>query len=436
MDMRTTWLIDILEANRRGERKGIYAVESQNPTVQEVYLRQALADGSPALFEVSAEILDPHGQSGKILPEDFIGKVKQIAVKIGFPLDRLFFGVNGLSPSLWHGESVESALKKTRAFISDIVSLGFNKLGIHAGIHLKGDPADQLLPREVIIAREAALYQAAELAAAGLPDEEKPLYVIDVHPGQGMIEGKKDMVRKEDVENTVDRFALTAAAAGLPEIKERLLAARVFLGPGYDSEKVIPFDSSLLKKLSGCVYGYKPVIFEALQTDFQPQMVLDQLVDNHFALLSVGPELTYTMREALFSLAIMENETMIGKPGVYLSNFIIELDRAMQSAPQHWQKYYTGNGFEQLVARKYSLYDRSRFYWEDKEVRKTKKRLFDNLMEYPVPLTVLRQFMPYQYERVAAGELENKPDALVMDAVRRALCRYSCACGWMENSCD
>jgi D-tagatose-1,6-bisphosphate aldolase subunit GatZ/KbaZ len=434
--MRTSWLIDIMKANCRGERKGIYAVESQNSTVIEAYLRQALADGSPALFEISAELLDPHRQSGKILPDDFIAKVKRNVLKIGFPRDRLFFGVNDLSPSLWKDESVETALKKTCAFISDLVSLGFNKLGIHAGVRLKGDPADKLLPQEVIIAREAVLYQAAEQAAAALPDEEKPLYVIDVHPGQGMTEDQKNMVCKEDVEIAAERFDRAAAAAGPPEMKERFLVVRIFLSPGYNSEKVIPFDSSLLKELGECVHERKLVVLWARQADFQSQMVLDQLVDNHFAFLSVGPELTYTMREALFSMAMMENETMIGKPGVYLSNFIIELDRAMQSAPRHWQKYYTGNGFEQLIARKYSLYDRSRFYWEDKEVRKMKKRLFDNLIEYPVPLTVLRQFMPCQYERVAAGELENKPDALVMDAVRRALRRYSRACGWMENNHD
>jgi len=434
--MRTSWLIDIMEANRGGERKGIYAVESQNPTVQEAYLRQALGDGSPALFEICAEMLDLHGQSGKILPDDFIANVKRSAGKTGFPRDRLFFGVNDLSPSLWKDESIESALKKTRAFISALISLGFNKLGIHAAIPLKGDLADQQLSQEVIIAREAALYQAAEGAAAALPDEEKPLYVIDLHPGQGMTEDQDNMAHKEDVKIAIDRFAETAVAAGLPEMRERLLAVRIILGAGYNSEKVIPFGSSLLKELGGCVYGDKPVLLEALRTDFQPQMILDQLVDNHFAILSVGPELTYTMREVLFSMAMMENETMLGKPGVYLSNFIIELDRAMQSAPQHWEKYYSGNGFEQMIARKYSLYDRSRFYWEDKNVRKMKKRLFDNLIKYPIPLTVMRQFMPRQYERVAAGELENKPDALVMDAVRHALCRYSRACGWMENTCD
>jgi len=434
--MRTSWLIDIMGTNRRGERKGIYAVTSRNSTVQEVYLQQALADGSPALFEISVDMTGSPGKNGKILPYDFIAKVKQIVVKVGFPPDRLFFGINGLNPSLWQGESVEHTLKKTGAFISDLVGLGFNILGIHAGISLKGDPVDQLLPQKVIIAREAALYQAAERAAAAVPDEKKPLYVIDIHPGQGMTEYQKKVVRKEDVEIAVDRFSQTAAAAGLPEIKERLLAVRISLGPGYNGEKVIPFDSSLLKELGGCTYNSKGMMLEALQTDFQSRDMLDRLVNNHFALLSVGPELTYTLREALFSLAMMENETMIGKPGVYLSNFIIELDRAMQSAPQHWQKYYTGNGFEQLIARKYSLYDRSRFFWEDKNVRKMKKRLYDNMVKYPVPLTVLRQFMPRQYERVTAGKIENKPDALVMDAVRCALRRYSCACGWSENPHD
>ena len=434
--MRTSLLIDIMEANCRGERKGIYAVGSHNSTILEVCFQQALVDGSPVLLEISANMLVLPGQSGKTSPADFINRIKHIAAEAEFPQDRLFFGVNDLSPSLWQDESDESALNKTCELISDIVDLGINKMGIHAGELLKGDPVGETLAQEIIIARETVLYQAAERAAVKLPGEKKPLYVIGVHPRQGTKEDQMNIVRKEDVEIAVDQFAQTAEAAGLPEIKERLLAVRIFLGNGYDSESVIPFDSSLLKELGGCVCGDRSVVLEALQTDFQSQTVLNQLVGNHFAFLSVGLELTYTMREALFSLALMENETMIGKPGVYLSNFIIELDRAMQSAPHHWQEYYTGNGFEQLVARKYSFYDRSRFFLENKDVRKMRKRLYDNLTANPVPLTVLRQFMPRQYERVTAGELENKPKALVMDAIRYALHRYSRACGWTEINHD
>jgi len=436
--MRTSCLIDIMEANGRGERKGIYIVKSHNPTVREACFRQALADGSPVLIEISANILGLPGQSGKTSPGDFIEKIKLTAVKMGFPKERLFFGVNDLSPSLWQDETDERALKKVCVFISDLVSLGFNKLCIHAGNSLKGDPVDAPLAQEIIIARETALYQAAEGAAADLPDEEKPLYVINAHPGQeaGSVGYQRRVVNRKDIEDAVDRFTQIAAAAGLPEMKKRLLAVRVFLGFGYDGEKVIPFDLSLIKEMGGCEHEGHPVVLEIQRTDFQSQTVLNQLVDNHFAFLSVSLELTYTMREALFSLAMMENETMLGKPGVYLSNYIIELDRAMQSAPHHWQEYYTGNGFEQLVARKYNFYDRSRFFLENKDVRKMRKRLYDNLTANPVPLTVLRQFMPRQYERVAAGELANEPKALVMDAVRYALRRYSRACGWTEINHD
>ena len=436
--MRTSLLIDIMKANCRGERKGIYTVESHNSTVMEAYFRQALVDGSPVILEISANMLCLPGQSGKISPADIIKRVKHAAVETGFPRDRLFLGVNDLGPSLWEDESDEYALKKACVFISDLVGLGFNKIGIHAGVRLKGDQVDEPLAQEIIIARETALYQAAEGAAADLPDEEKPLYVIDAYPGQeaGRVEDQRLVVSRKDVEDAVDRFAQIAAAAGLSEMKKRLLAVRIFLGSGYDSENVIPFDSSLIKEMGGCEHGGHPVALEIQQTDFQSQTVLNQLVDNHFVFLSVGLELTYTIREALFSLAMMENETMLGKPGVYLSNYIVELDRAMQSAPCHWQNYYTGNGFEQLVARKYSFYDRSRFFLEDKEVRKLKKRLYENITANPVPLTVLRQFMPRQCERVAAGELENKPKALVMDAVRYALHRYSRACGWTEIKYD
>ncbi len=53
--MRTSWLIDIIEANRGGERKGIYAVESQNSTVQEAYLQQALADSRQNFWKTNTD---------------------------------------------------------------------------------------------------------------------------------------------------------------------------------------------------------------------------------------------------------------------------------------------------------------------------------------------------------------------------------------------
>ena len=88
-------------------------MESQNLTVQEAYLRQALADSSPALFEICADMMDPHGQSRKMLPVEFFANVRRSVGKTGFPRDRLFTGINNINPSLGKDESVESALKNT-----------------------------------------------------------------------------------------------------------------------------------------------------------------------------------------------------------------------------------------------------------------------------------------------------------------------------------
>ena len=48
--------------------------------------------------------------------------------------------------------------------------------------------------------------------------------------------------------------------------------------------------------------------YEAHSTDYQTQEALHALVRNHFAILKVGPGLTFAYREAVFALAMMENE--------------------------------------------------------------------------------------------------------------------------------
>ena len=50
--MNNTALIDIAQANRRGEKKGILSVDSNHASVIEAYLLQALDDGLPASHAV------------------------------------------------------------------------------------------------------------------------------------------------------------------------------------------------------------------------------------------------------------------------------------------------------------------------------------------------------------------------------------------------
>ncbi len=49
------------------------------------------------------------------------------------------------------------------------------------------------------------------------------------------------------------------------------------------------------------------IIYEAHSTDYQDIQSLKELISDHFAILKVGPQLTFAMREALFALSHIED---------------------------------------------------------------------------------------------------------------------------------
>ena len=73
----------------------------------------------------------------------------------------------------------------------------------------------------------------------------------------------------------------------------------------------------------------------------------------------MGPGLTFAYREALFALALIEDELL----GDAASGVRDVLERAMRAAPRDWQPFYSDDPEEPAYARKYSRSDRSRYYW-------------------------------------------------------------------------
>ena len=61
----------------------------------------------------------------------------------------------------------------------------------------------------------------------------------------------------------------------------------------------------LAADLSAFIEG-TDMVYEAHSTDYQTADALRQMVTDHFAILKVGPALTYAYREAVFALAMME----------------------------------------------------------------------------------------------------------------------------------
>lgn len=135
--------------------------------------------------------------------------------------------------------------------------------------------------------------------------------------------------------------------------------------------------------------------------------------------------MTFALREALFALAAAEDELI---PEDERSDLLAVMERRMLAEPGRWKEYYPGDPEEQRLLRRYSYSDRVRYYWPDPEIQAAQKRLLSNLSASGIPLPLLSQLLPIQYERVRSGELANEPEALVLDRIRDALKDYEFAC--------
>ena len=94
---------------------------------------------------------------------------------------------------------------------------------------------------------------------------------------------------------------------------------------------------------------------EAHSSDYQKPEAYVELIRDGFAILKVGPALTFALREALYSLAAMERELV---PEEKRSLLVETMEATMLAHPKDWQKYYHGSEEEQRLLRTYSYSDR------------------------------------------------------------------------------
>jgi len=206
------------------------------------------------------------------------------------------------------------------------------------------------------------------------------------------------------------------------------VAARRGFQPGveFDHHQVIDFEPSKVGALSALIEGYPHLVYEAHSTDYQTAGHLSELVRGHFALLKVGPALTFAMREALWSLDGLERELLGEGRASRLRETVLSV---MSANPSYWKRYYSGSGSQLRLDCQYSLSDRLRYYWPDPAVAGALDSLMTNLQQTPPPLTLLSQYLPAQYEAVRLGLLTVEPRALVMHHVEAVLRQYAAACG-------
>ena len=321
-------------------------------------------------------------------------------------------------------------MQKSEDLVREYVQAGYVKIHLDASMKCADDNPVRPLHKSVSARRAVTMAAVAEQTYQEMGGSgAAPRYVIGTEvPVPGGVEESDEQLVVTTVQDVQEMIEITKDAfveEGLELAWERVIAVVVQPGVDYGDASIIPYDRDQAAELSRFIEGYPNLVYEAHSTDYQTHQALKELVEDHFAILKVGPALTFAFREAVFALAMMEDALLTGARAKVSSNLQEVLDGAMMENPLHWEKYYAGDDEELKFARKFSFSDRSRYYWPDPAVEASLKTLLVNMGNQPLPASLVSQFLPMQYERIRSGELKSTPHDLIMDKIYFVLDSYS-----------
>ena len=284
------------------EPPGITSVCSAHPLVVEAALRQAAADGTAVLIEATCNQVNHEGGYTGLTPVAFRDQVHDIADGLGFPRQQILLGGDHLGPNPWRHLTAEVAMTQAEAMVTAYVAAGYEKIHIDTSMGCQGE--SDHLPDSVTAERAARLAVVAQAASAGAA--RTPRYVIGTEvpvPG-GALEAidHLEVTRPEAVLATFEAHRRAFAAAGAEAAFERVIALVAQPGVEFDDRNVVVYEPENARQLSAVLDELPGLVFEAHSTDYQPPESLARLVRDGFAILKVGPGLTFAMREALYGL--------------------------------------------------------------------------------------------------------------------------------------
>jgi D-tagatose-1,6-bisphosphate aldolase subunit GatZ/KbaZ len=212
---------------------------------------------------------------------------------------------------------------------------------------------------------------------------------------------------------------------GLDSAWERVIGLVVQPGVEFGDSEVHEYDRKKAAELTASLKDWQQGVFEGHSTDYQTPQGLREMVEDGIAILKVGPALTFALREALFALEAIERELLTAEdaPGG-LSDFRAVLEKQMLANPGNWQKHYHGDSKQLAFARAYSFSDRARYYLPDPEVDASIRRLFANMSQNKIPLSILSQYMPWSYQAHRAGRISVAPEQLIMEHIGHYIDEY------------
>ena len=420
--MPTNILADISGWRGRAGASGIPSICSAHPHVLVAAMRATAPIGLPLLIEATCNQVNQDGGYTGMTPADYRDFAFALADQEGFARERLILGGDHLGPNPWKALPAEEAMAKAEAMIAAFAAAGFTKLHLDCSMGCKGEPV--ALADEETAARAARL---AEVAEANLPggDFPAPVYIIGTEvpiPGGAMEEiGELELTDPDAAKKTC---AVTRAAfleRGLGDAFSRVVGLVVQPGVEYGNHNVIDYDSAKAQGLSAALADMPGLVFEAHSTDYQTADNLRALVADGFAILKVGPGMTFRWREALYGLDIIATALF---PGARATTLRETMEEVMLADPANWDRYYEGDEIERAMMRHFSYSDRIRYYWPAPAARAAEKALFDLLEGVDIPEPLIGAYLGARYADVRAGRLPPRARELALAAVEDLMQDY------------
>lgn len=241
-------------------------------------------------------------------PADFREFVFTIADKVGFARERIILGGDHLGPNCWQQENADAAMEKSVELVKEYVRAGFSKIHLDASMSCAGDPIP--LAPETVAERAAVLCFAAESVATDCQREQLSYVIgteVPVPGGEASAIQSVHITHVEDAANTLRTHQKAFIARGLTEALTRVIAIVVQPGVEFDHSNIIHYQPQEAQPLAQWIENTR-MVYEAHSTDYQTRTAYWELVRDHFAILKVGPALTFALREAIFALAQIEQE--------------------------------------------------------------------------------------------------------------------------------
>jgi D-tagatose-bisphosphate aldolase class II non-catalytic subunit len=405
-------LTDIIARNRMGQGGGIPSWCTAHPQVLAAILHSYRDDTAPILIEATCNQVNQFGGYTGMTPADFVGFVHGIARAEDVDPARLILGGDHLGPNPWKAEPAAQAMAKARDMVAAYAAAEFTKIHLDASMACGGEA----LTEPEIAARAADLCAVAEGIVPG-----KLHYVIGtevpVPGGEAVHQGELAVTTPEAARHTHALHRAAFAARGLDAAFARVIGLVVQPGVDFANDQIIAYDRRRAAALAVAGPALNGPLYEAHSTDYQTPAALAALVQDHFAFLKVGPELTFAFRQAIMALERLEALMDLPPSGVTPG-----LLTAMRARPADWRAYVPpGQDEERLML--FGLSDRVRYYWPDPGVQAALTRLKAALATADPPPGLLAQVTG------RLVDVDASPDTLIRRMVGAVVQKYRTATG-------